>query len=81
MWFNSTTGELYVWYDDGQPDNDLRGKQWVQALGGGGSGGGGILEAPDDGNIHGRQNKNWNVITGGGGGTTYNFIEPIHPRW
>ena len=33
VWFNSTTGELYVWYDDGQPDN-IRGKQWVQALGG-----------------------------------------------
>jgi hypothetical protein len=33
VWFNSLTAELYVWYDDGNPDNN-RGKQWVQAVGG-----------------------------------------------
>jgi hypothetical protein len=33
VWFNSTNAELFVWYDDGQPDSIL-GKQWVQAVGG-----------------------------------------------
>ena len=35
VWFNSELAELFIWYDDGQPDN-ARGKQWVQAIGGGG---------------------------------------------
>ena len=35
VWFNSSTAELYIWYDDGQPDN-IRGRQWVQAIGGAG---------------------------------------------
>ena len=37
VWFNSTTAELYVWYDDGKPGNSIRSKQWVQALGGAGA--------------------------------------------
>ena len=32
VWFNSSSGELYVWYDDGDPQNS-RGRQWVQAVG------------------------------------------------
>jgi hypothetical protein len=36
VWFNSISAELFVWYDDGQPNNS-RGKQWVQAVGGAGA--------------------------------------------
>ena len=35
VWFNSTNASLYVWYDDGNPAS-VRGKQWVQAVGGSG---------------------------------------------
>jgi hypothetical protein len=35
VWFNSNTAELFIWYDDGQPEG-IRGKQWVQVGGGGG---------------------------------------------
>ena len=37
VWFNSTTAELFVWYDDGQPPESSRSKQWVQAVGGAGA--------------------------------------------
>ena len=37
VWFNSSTAELFVWYDDGKPGNSIRSKQWVQALGGAGA--------------------------------------------
>ena len=33
VWFNSNRAELFVWYDDGNPEGN-RGKQWVQALAG-----------------------------------------------
>ena len=36
VWFNSTNAELFVWYDDGQPPDSSRSKQWVQAIGGAG---------------------------------------------
>jgi hypothetical protein len=36
VWFNSTTAELFIWYDDGNPAGS-RAKQWVQAIGGSGS--------------------------------------------
>ena len=36
VWFNSTNAELFIWYDDGQPANSTRAKQWVQAIGGAG---------------------------------------------
>ena len=46
VWFNSSTAELYVWYDDGKPGNSIRSKQWVQAQGGAGAKGepGGITQ-------------------------------------
>jgi hypothetical protein len=34
VWFNSSSGSLFVWYDDGQPQG--RSKQWVQAVAGAG---------------------------------------------
>ena len=37
VWFNSTNAELFVWYDDGQPPESSRSKQWVQAVGGAGA--------------------------------------------
>lgn len=37
VWFNSTTAELFIWYDDGQPPNSSRSQQWVQAVGGAGA--------------------------------------------
>ena len=33
VWFNSSSGELYIWYDDGDPQNS-RSRQWVQAVSG-----------------------------------------------
>ena len=46
VWFNSSTAELFIWYDDGKPGNSIRSKQWVQALGGAGEKGepGGITQ-------------------------------------
>ena len=35
VWFNSSNAELFVWYDDKNPNNS-RGRQWVQAVGGSG---------------------------------------------
>lgn len=35
VWFNSTNAQMFVWYDDKNPNN-ARGKQWVQAIGGAG---------------------------------------------
>ena len=32
VWFNSNTATLYVWYDDGKPENSTRSKQWVNAV-------------------------------------------------
>ncbi len=31
FWFDSSSAQIYVYYDDGNPDND-RGVQWVQAV-------------------------------------------------
>ena len=35
VWFNSSNAELFVWYDDKNPNNS-RGRQWVQAIAGSG---------------------------------------------
>jgi hypothetical protein len=78
IWFSSDLGELFIWYDDKQPDGP-RGKQWIQVSGGhniGGGGGGGIPEAPTDGQVYGRKDLNWEPITDNGG-PTYNFIRPL----
>jgi len=76
IWFNSDLGELFIWYDDGQPAGP-RARQWIQVSGGagGGGGGGGIPEAPIDGNVYGRRNLSWESIDTSG--NNYNFINPI----
>jgi hypothetical protein len=38
FWFDSSSAQIYVYYNDENPDN-TRGIQWVQALGSGGTGG------------------------------------------
>jgi hypothetical protein len=61
-WFNSDTGELFVWYID------LNSGQWVNISKAGPpgqdgqGGGGGIPEAPTDGRQYGRQSSSWTVI-------------------
>ena len=62
-WDSGTTGQLYVWYDDGSS------AQWVIANtpvvgppGTGGGGGGGIDDAPVDNKSYGRRNNAWNAV-------------------
>ena len=52
LWFDTTTGIMFVRY----LDNDS--SQWVDVRPGG-SGGGGIEDAPDDGRQYGRQSGGW----------------------
>jgi hypothetical protein len=62
LWWESDTGNLYVWYDDGNST------QWVQVASGepgSGGGGGGIEEAPVDSQQYARQDADWSVVTGG----------------
>lgn len=58
LWWQSDTGLLWLFYDDGNST------QWVQAAGssGDGSGGGGIGEAPHDGQLYGRSNSMWVAV-------------------
>jgi hypothetical protein len=65
IWWDSSSGNSFVYYNDGNST------QWVPlTLGsiGGGGGGGGVPEAPIDGKQYGRQDADWTEITGGGGG-------------
>ncbi len=43
FWFDSNTGILMVWYDDGTS------AQWVSSVAGAGSGGGGVVTPPEPG--------------------------------
>lgn len=53
MWWSSTDGNLYVWYDDGTS------AQWVPASASAGGAGGGIGEAPMDGSTYARKLGQW----------------------
>jgi hypothetical protein len=65
-WWESDTGNMFVYYDDGTS------VQWVPAhVGALPSGGtGGVEEAPTDGQTYGRQSSAWTVISTGGGSMT-----------
>jgi len=76
IWFRSTTAELFVWYDDGQPDG-VRGRQWVQAVGGAGSQGPpgppSFPDAPADGITYGRKDNDWEPV----GSSKLTFTAPL----
>lgn len=64
MWFESDTGNLYIWYDDGNT------KQWVHVSGFAAysfGAGGGIAEAPTDSKLYARYNTEWIQIGTSGG--------------
>ena len=65
-WWESDTGNMFVYFNDGNSS------QWVPAhvgaLPSGGGTGGGIEEAPIDGQQYARSDAAWEVVTGGGGG-------------
>jgi hypothetical protein len=69
-WWESDTGNMFIYYDDGNTT------QWVPAHvgtlpeGGGGGGGGGIEEAPLDGQQYARSDAAWEVVVGGGSGSS-----------
>lgn len=73
LWWSTIDTNLYIWYNDGNSS------QWVDASPqGDGTGTGGIPEAPEDGLLYARQNKNWTAIpTGGSGGGSYTFTRPL----
>ncbi len=52
LWWDSTGGELYIWYVDAD------GGQWVAA-----SPSSGIQDAPSDGNLYGRMNALWTPVS------------------
>ena len=69
LWFDTAGAAMYVWYVEAEGTSS----QWVPVVnqvsaGGSGGGGGGIPEAPLDGQLYGRENATWIVVTGGGGG-------------
>jgi hypothetical protein len=70
-WFDTDTLRTYIW--------DPNSKSWVDVGDAGPAGPGELEEAPDDGQIYGRQNKSWVPVTsgGGGGGTSYSFVKPL----
>jgi hypothetical protein len=64
-WWESDTGNMFVYYNDGNTS------QWVPAHVGAlpeGGAGGGIEEAPIDGQQYARSDGSWEVVTGGSGG-------------
>jgi hypothetical protein len=64
LWWESTTGVLYIRFNDGSS------VQWVATLSAPGAAviGGDMEEAPLDGQQYGRQSATWTTITGGSGG-------------
>jgi hypothetical protein len=65
LWWESDTGDLFIWYNDGDS------QQWVPANAGlqpVPTAGGGVPEAPIDGTAYERKDAAWVVATGGGGG-------------
>ena len=75
LWFNSTTGYLYCWYDDGT------GAQWVDTT----SGMVQVEEAPIDGTPYARQDADWlpaALLTGVTIGDVKNGFQTIdHGGW
>jgi hypothetical protein len=53
LWWDSTAGQLYLWYDDGTS------KQWTAVVNQTGGGGSGIAEAPADGSLYARTSGLW----------------------
>lgn len=87
LWFESDSGDTYIWYSDGDSS------QWVQQNGSEGATGpagppgpaGGIPEAPMDGLQYARQSGAWATVTGGVGsssappGTIIDFAGAVAP--
>lgn len=58
MWWDSTVGILYIYYDDGDS------QQWVQSQPGGGSAS--LDEAPMNGKLYGRKDNSWLEVPAAG---------------
>jgi hypothetical protein len=72
LWWESSTGVLYIRFNDGSST------QWVATLPSGAAViGGDMEEAPLDGQQYGRQSANWTTITSGGGGAAPATVLPL----